>query len=324
MNRLWALLVGSGVLAAGLLLHSSYQAGASPRQEGAKPRPSLKRSVAASREDEEAIRKNVAAFSKAFNAGDLNGAMAPWAEDAEFIHESGKVYRGKPAIRAMMQKALEGYKGHKQSIKVESVRLIRPDVALEEGTVTVVSPENVADTGKYSSVWVKVDGKWLMERVRDLPEAAAEDERPAAFDKLKGLNWMLGEWGDKEGKGRVKLTCKWSEGQAFFLQDFVIKQPDGKDFFVTQRVGWDPAMGQVRSWQFDSGGGFSIGWWTREGNSWTIQTEGIYPDGRPFTSTDTLKFVDDNNAVWSSRDRQVDEQPLADLELTFVRAAKDR
>jgi uncharacterized protein (TIGR02246 family) len=324
MNRLWALVVGAGVLAGGLLLHSSYQAGAAPRlQDEAKPKASLKRSVAASREDDEAIRKNVAAFSKAFNAGDLNGVMAGWSEDAEFIHESGKVYRGKPAIRVMLQKALEGYKGHKQAIKIDSIRFVCPDVALEEGTVTMTSPENVVDTGKYSSVWVKAGGKWHMDRVRDLPDAA-EDDRPASFDKLKGLNWMLGEWGDKEGKGRVKLACKWSEGQAYFLQDFVIKQADGKDFFVSQRVGWDPAMEQVRSWQFDSAGGFSFGWWTREGNSWSIQTEGVYPDGRQFTSTDTLKFIDDNNAVWASKNREVDEQPLADIELSFTRVTKDR
>src|SRR5262249_35078637 len=116
----------------------------------------------------------------------------------------------------------------------------------------------------------------------------------------------------------------WSEGQAFFLQDFVVRQADGKDFFVSQRIGWDPAQHQVRSWMFDSAGGFSIGWWTREGNTWTIETEGIYPDGRAFSSTDTLKFVDDNNAVYTSKQRQVDEQPLTDIEINFARKSKDK
>jgi len=322
MNRLFALLAGVAVLGTGLLFHSSYQAGAEARaQDDTRPKASPKRSVRASRADDEAIRKNVAAFSKAFNAGDLDGVLAAWTEDGEFIHESGKVYRGKPALRVMLKKSLETYKGHKQTVKIDSIRFVRPDVALEEGVVTMVSPDNVIDHGKYTSVWVKADGKWLLERVRDLPDSP-DEEKPAAFDKIKGLNWMLGEWGDKDGKGTIKLTCKWSEGQAFFLQDFVIKHADGKDFYVSQRVGWDPAMQQVRSWQFDSAGGFSVGWWTREGNSWTIQTEGVYPDGRQFTSTDTLKFIDDNNAVWTSRDREVDEQPLADVELAFTRKSK--
>src|SRR5262249_5009931 len=149
------------------------------------------------------------------------------------------------------------------------------------------------------------------------------DDKPECCERLKGLAWMLGEWGDKEGKGRVQMKCKWSEGQAFLLHDFTIKQADGKELRVSQRVGWDPAQQQVRSWVFDSAGGFSIGWWTREGNAWTIQSEGVYPDGRLFSSTDTLRFVDDDNAVWRSKDREVDEQPLPDVEIHFARQAKE-
>ncbi len=322
MNRLLAVLCLCAILTTGLLIHSGFSNSATARaQDETKPKISEKRSVVVARAEENAIQAQVAAFSKAFNAGDLNGLMEVWSENGEFIQDSGKIYRGKPAIRVLLQRALEGYKGYQQTIKIDNIRFIRPDVALEEGTVTLRSPENVSEVGRYSSVWVKMDGKWLLERVRDLPDPV-EPEKPASFDRLKGLNWMLGEWTDKEGKGTVRLTCKWSEGQAFFLQDFVIKQSDGKDFYVSQRVGWDPAAQQVRSWQFDSAGGFSIGWWTREGNSWIIQTEGVYPDGQQFTSTDTLKFIDDNNAVWTSKDRQVDEQPLPDVQLAFIRKQK--
>ena len=30
---------------------------------------------------------------------------------------------------------------------------------------------------------------------------------------------------------------------------------------VTQRIGWDPAAKQIRSWEFDSEGGFGEGTW---------------------------------------------------------------
>lgn len=321
MMRICALLVGGVVLAAGSLLHSSHHAAAPPRaQDDTKPNIASRR-AAAGRDDEDAIRGRVATYCKAFNKGDLDGVLAGWAEDGEFIHESGKVYRGKPALRVMLKRALENAKGHKMTVKIESIRFVRPDVALEEGSVTTVSPENVSDTGKYSSVWVKMEGKWLLDRVRDLPDAH-DESRPAAFERLKGLSWMLGEWADAAGKGRVKLTCKWSEGQAFLLQEYVVRQADGKEFHVSQRVGWDPAMQEVRSWQFDSAGGFSVGFWTREGNTWTIETDGVYPDGRHFTSADTLKFIDENNAVWASKNRAVDEHPLADVEIAFTRKAK--
>ena len=56
----------------------------------------------------------------------------------------------------------------------------------------------------------------------------------------------------------------------------------------------------------------------------TITSEGVYPDGRLFNSTDTLKFVDDNHAVWTSKNREVDEHPLPDVEINLARKAKDR
>jgi hypothetical protein len=59
------------------------------------------------------------------------------------------------------------------------------------------------------------------------------------------------------------------------------------------------------------------------GNTWRIQSEGVYPDGRLFSSTDTLRFVGDN-PVRTSRHREVDEQPLPDVGIHFARQAKDR
>ncbi|MFO0879944.1 MAG: SgcJ/EcaC family oxidoreductase [Gemmataceae bacterium] len=327
MKRIVALLLGGSVLALGLVVPQWFRAGA-VGQEPTRPRvgrtdpPS--RVTGTARQDELTIRKNLADISVAFNKGDVEAILALWTEDGEYIHESGTIYRGKPALRVFFKKALEGFKGYKQSIKPESVRLISADVALEESTVTTTSPENVTQSGQYTSVWVKQGGKWLLSRVRDLPEASDDETKPASFEKLKGLNWMIGEWTDKEGKDAVKMTCKWTPAQAFFQQEYVIKQADGKDFNVLQLVGWDPYNQQVRSWMFDSAGGFAIGWWTREGNTWSIRAEGVYPDGRLFTSTDTLRFVDDNNAQWTSKNREVDDQPLADVELNFTRKTRDR
>lgn len=331
MNRFYLLLAGAALIVLALMLFPLSQAVAlfaSPqtppgRSKDTTANANPKRTVSDSKEDERAIRKQVETFSAAFNKGDLEGILAVWSEEGEFIHESGRTYRGKPALRVMLQKALEGFKGYKQTIKVEAVRFIRPDVALEEGTVTMTSPENVSDVGKYSSVWVKQEGKWLLSRVRDLPNYD-EPEKPVAFSQLKQLHWILGQWQDKEGKGVVQMNCKWAHGQAFFLQEFVLKQPDDKEFHVTQWIGWDPVNQQVRSWMFDSAGGFALGWWTRSGNTWTIESEGVYPDGRMFSSTDTLKYLNDDAATWTSRDRQADEQPLPDVELNFVRKAKGR
>src|SRR5262249_7257469 len=159
-------------------------------------------------------------------------------------------------------------------------------------------------------------GKWLLSQVRDLP-SPEDDDKPPAAAQLKQLAWLVGDW---EGKsGGVKMTCKWGAGQAFLVQDYTTKQADGKEYVVTQFVGYDAQQQQLRTWTFDSGGGFSGAMWVRDGNTWTGTSEGLYPDGKTTTATETLKFVDDNTAVLSLKNREVEEQPLADLEITFVR-----
>jgi hypothetical protein len=48
----------------------------------------------------------------------------------------------------------------------------------------------------------------------------------------------------------------------------------------------------------------------------------VLPEGQVLTSVNTWKFVDDNTAEWTSKERQMDEAPLPDLRVTFVRTNK--
>lgn len=135
---------------------------------------------------------------------------------------------------------------------------------------------------------------------------------------------MAGEWVDQESKGRVRMTCRWGPERTFLIQEFTVKQAGGKDLVVTQYVGYDAAEEQLRSWMFDSSGGFSGGWWTREGNTWTAVSDGVLPDGETATAVMRVQYLDENRFLYTSKDRQVDEQPLPDLSITFVRRTKDR
>jgi hypothetical protein len=208
-------------------------------------------------------------------------------------------------------------------MKVRDIRFIKPDVAQEEGTVFVTSPDGDIEPGRYSAVWVKKDGNWRLNSVRDLPDVVRE-EAPVAYNKLKPLAWMVGEWHEKSSKGDVSMTGRWAPGETFLVLDFTIKRPDGKQLSARERIGWDPHGQRLRSWLFDSSGGFGEGFWTRHGNSWRVESEGILPDGRVLTAVHTWKYVDDNTIEWSSINREADEVPLPDLNVTFVRATKGR
>jgi uncharacterized protein (TIGR02246 family) len=280
-----------------------------------KPRPSGR---AAKSEEEAAIRKQIQVFSDAYNKGDLDALMALWTPDAEIVREDGKVTSGRAAIRDMLGEGIKALKGHKQHIEVRTIRFVRPEVAMEEGTAVMRAPDGSMQSGPYLAVWVKQGGKWLLSSVRDLPgsEEDEEDKSPS-YPRLKPLAWLIGEWTSR--KGDVTLSCKWAPNQSFIVQEFTVKQAGGKVLSVSQRIGWDGPREEVRSWIFDSEGGYSVGAWSREGNTWTVATEGSLPDGRVGTSTSIYKYINDDTFTWSSRDREVDEQALPDVEVTFVR-----
>jgi uncharacterized protein (TIGR02246 family) len=328
------LMVGA-ILAAALLAGGlAWQAGAALRKdedkEGKKakkaddptekPRPSGR---AGKKSDEAAIRKQAQAFSDAFNKGDLDALAALWTADAEFVREDGKVISGRAAIRDMLEAGIKAFKGTKQRIRVRTIRFVRPEVATEEGSAVMVSPDGSVQSGPYLAVWVKQGGKWLLSSVRDLPGTDdTEEDKAASYPRLKPLAWLVGEWTNK--KGDVTVSCKWAPNQSFIVQVFTVKQADGKVLTVSQQIGWDGPGEAVRSWIFDSQGGYSVGAWSREGNTWTVATEGSLPDGRVGTSTSTYKYLNDDSFTWTSRDRVVDEEPLPEVDVTFTRKKAEK
>src|SRR5262245_42897633 len=85
--------------------------------------------------DEQAIRKAAAAHVEAMNKGDLEAMMAFWTPDADYIDESGKQTKGKEALAALFKKGLTENKGSKITGKMNSLKFLRPEVAIEDGSL---------------------------------------------------------------------------------------------------------------------------------------------------------------------------------------------
>ena len=79
---------------------------------------------------------------------------------------------------------------------------------------------------------------------------------------------------------------------------------------VTQRIGWDPLTKQIKSWVFDSEGGYGDGALDPQGQQWMIKSTGVLTDGRIATATHTLDPVGPNTARWHSTERTVGGQVI--------------
>jgi conserved hypothetical protein len=109
----------------------------------------------APKNEEQAIRSAMQAYEAAFNKGDLDAVMAFWTPDAEFISDDGKATRGRDAIAAQTKRSFTEHKGLTIKLINKSIRFPKPDVALQDGIVTMTAQDKSADTGPYTAVWAK-------------------------------------------------------------------------------------------------------------------------------------------------------------------------
>src|SRR5262245_29310148 len=182
---------------------------------------------------EQAIRKATAGIIDALNKGDLDGVLASWASDADLIDESGKATRGHNALAAHFKAFLGELKGSRFAGKIQSIKFLRPEVALVDGEVQITSADGERESNRYAVVWVKSGDKWLISSARDLP-AEIEEVPSLTYPQLRPLEWMVGDWAD-EG-GTVQIKCKWAPNKSFLLMEYEVKREGADPLLVTQRV----------------------------------------------------------------------------------------
>ena len=273
--------------------------------------------------DEAAIRANGAAFVAAYNAGDAKKMAALWSPEAIYMDRlTGEATVGRAAIEEQFASAF-AEPGAKLAVDVESIEFVSPNVAIERGSAQVVRPNEEPLDSEFTAVLVKRDGQWLLDRVS---ETETPPEAASSYERLRDLDWMVGSWVDNDEDAGISIQtdCAWTKNRNFMTRSFAVVIGDQVSMAGMQIVGWDPVAEQIRSWVFDSDGGFAEGRWTRKGNQWFIQSTGTLPDGGKSTAVNIVTEVDHDSFKWQSVNREVDGelQPNVD-QVLIVRTAAE-
>jgi uncharacterized protein (TIGR02246 family) len=268
--------------------------------------------------DEAAIRKNDEVYVEAYNRHDAKAIAAMWSPEAVYMDpDTGDAAVGREAIEKVFAGTLANLKGAKLEIKVKSIQFVSPNVAIETGVARVVRPKAKPEESTYTAVNVKREGKWLLDRISEEEPPAPP---PSNYEHLKDLEWMVGSWIDRDDKATIQTDCEWTKNKNFMTRSFAMAIGDRINMAGMQIIGWDPAAKQIRSWVFDSDGGFSQGTWKRKGDRWLIQQVGTLPDGGKSSAVNIMKKIDNNSFTWQSVERSVDGDPLPDVnEVLIVR-----
>jgi uncharacterized protein (TIGR02246 family) len=265
--------------------------------------------------DETAIRANIEAFVKAYNAGDVKAIAALFTPDGQLEDKDGDQTEGREAIAKVFANIFKENPKKQIKVSVDSIRFIGNDLAVETGTTEETSaPNETPEYDRYTVLHVKRDGKWQMAFARD-----EEGPVATAHERLQPLAWLVGDWVDDGGSTVVNSTCRWSEDGNFLLQEFKLKV-NGKDSMnISQRIGWDPLAKRIRSWMFDSQGGFGESVWTPDDNSWLIKATAVRPDGTAASATNVLVPSGKDAYVWRSTDRVVGDDVQEPVEVKVIR-----
>ena len=258
--------------------------------------------------DEAAIHAAGKAFIEAYNARDAKKLATLWSPEAVYIDPlTGEQTVGREEIEKVFEDAFSDKQDAKLEVELGSIEFVSPNAAIVRGVAHVIRPGAEPEDSEFTSVRVKREGQWLLDRVSEVEKEKAP---PSNYEHLKVLEWMIGSWHDDDLRPfmEIQTDCAWTKNKNFMTRSYAVAIGDDVRKSGMQIIGWDPLAKQIRSWVFDSDGGFGDGTWTRKRDKWLIQNSATLPDGGKATSLNIMTKLDDDSFKWESVNREIDGQ----------------
>ena len=247
-------------------------------------------------------------YEEAYNKGDAKTLAGFYADDVDYIDQDGAEVIGRDAMEKLLADNFQQNPGVKLAITTEEIKQLTPDVKVTRGTATVTQAKGAAESTRYTAVRVRKGDHWEISQLNER-EAAP----PNAYSQLAVLEWLVGTWQDKGGDQTVETKINWAGDKNFLVRTFKLKGADSETD-GWEIIGWDPIKQQIRSWIFDSNGGFGETTWAPNGDDWLVRASNVLPDGTRSTAENVLTKVDDNKFTWESQNRTLNGEPQPSLD----------
>lgn len=270
-------------------------------------------------EPAEQIKTAVKSYVVAFNQRDADGLAAHWSPEGVYISRTtGEQVVGREAMVAEFKAMFSESDVPTLAVTTESIEFISPNVALERGVSAVTMAEDEVSESRYSVVYVRRDGSWLIDRV-------TEDETPVEtshYEHLQALEPLIGEWTYEGDEVTVEVACNWTKNRNYISRTYKIvnREQEGIESSGLQIIGWDASVKSIRSWLFDSDGGLVRGTWTERDGKWVVSSVATLADGSTGSFSTLLRPLDDGNLAWQKINQVVDGELLPNIdEIIFAR-----
>ena len=256
-------------------------------------------------------------YMAAYNKGDAKALAEFYAEDVDYVDQDGAEVKGRQGIQKLLADNFQANPGIKLDMTVEEAKQLTPDVRANRGIAVVTPKDGAAVATRYVSISVKTGDRWLISQLTETDAPA-----PNAYSRLQALEWLVGKWENKAGDLTVATKIDWAGDNNFLIRKFKVKGSDQNETDGWEIIGWDPEHQQIRSWIFDSNGGFGESTWVNDGEHWLIRASNVLPDGSRSTAEHVLTKVDDNKFSWETQNRSLDGEPQPSLDKIEVQRAQ--
>jgi uncharacterized protein (TIGR02246 family) len=270
--------------------------------------------------DEAAVRAASKEFLAAARRGDENALRKMLTPEGDFVDSTGRVLKAGELIRQLAASPSPASGAAADSVSETTLRFITPDIAVEDG----VADRAAAGAGgitirRFTAVWAKRDGKWLLDSLRE-----ASVEASPLNEHLKPLEWLLGEWVATTDDTAILVSSHWCDGGNYIMREFIVAHDGGEMISGTQRIGWDPLGGQIKSWTFDSQGGSGEERWLQDGKRWLVETTDITADGKKGKTSSIFVPANERCFTWEVASADIGGANLKPVRVEFRRAAEDK
>lgn len=262
-------------------------------------------------------------FVTAYNSKDAAALAALFTQEGEMSDSTGKdLTSGRDEIKSRYEEVFMG-DSPSMAIEVESVRLVAPGLAIEDGTfhLTPAGDGNAPPhSTNYTAVLMKNDkGVWEIASTRDLGDATD------AAGQLADLEAVLkGEWTSRTSDGvQLDLAIGWDPTGKFLLGETLATTADAEPQPGSMRIGWNAVKKCIVSWIFDADGGVVQGFWTPTEDGWMVRSEGTTAEGETLTVNQELTAEDKDTLIWAATNRVLDGVKQPDTKLRIVRQAPE-
>ena len=267
-----------------------------------------------------AIKTLTKSYVAAFNAQDFEKMAEHWTDRGVHTNQAtGSIIVGQDALKSEFEKLFNESENLKLEILSEEIEFVSPSVAIEHGVASVTqSGTNQVEKTEYSCVFILQGGQWKIDRIDDNLVL----DRSSHSAHLQPLDWLIGNWVHESENTTIEFECKWTQEKNHISRFYRIVEGDQIIESGLQVIGWDPVNQTVRSWLFDSRGGYVEGRWKFDNNRWVVSNDGTLPNGSKGKALHIITPVDADQFKFQKTEQVVDGAPLDDTEEITVTRMK--